>query len=75
MAVLMPVRFLTGCRLITPVLVFMTVHGNQNTVVIGTKNMAPHGCVNNPPDFMAKLYAAVDEGTPVIVYKIDSLDP
>lgn len=26
-----------------------------------------HGCVNNPPDFMAKLFAAVEVGTPVIV--------
>ena len=32
------------------------------------KEHGSHGCVNNPPDFMAKLYAAVDEGTPVIVY-------
>lgn len=27
-----------------------------------------HGCVNNPPSFMAKLYAAVPLGTPVIVF-------
>lgn len=27
-----------------------------------------HGCVNNPPTFMAKLYAAVALGTPVVVY-------
>nr|WP_232900597.1 L,D-transpeptidase family protein [Lacticaseibacillus casei] len=32
------------------------------------KEHGSHGCVNNPPDFMAKLYAAVDEGTPVIIY-------
>jgi lipoprotein-anchoring transpeptidase ErfK/SrfK len=27
-----------------------------------------HGCVNNPPAFVAKLYAAVEVGTPVIVF-------
>lgn len=27
-----------------------------------------NGCINNPPDFMTKLYAAVDLGTPVIVF-------
>lgn len=32
------------------------------------KQHGSHGCVNNPPDFMAKLYDAVDEGTPVIIY-------
>ncbi|WP_407891696.1 L,D-transpeptidase family protein [Lacticaseibacillus sp. N501-2] len=32
------------------------------------KQHGSHGCVNNPPDFMAKLYAAVPLGTPVIVF-------
>lgn len=27
-----------------------------------------HGCVNNPPEFIAKLYAAVSVGTPVVVF-------
>lgn len=27
-----------------------------------------HGCVNNPPAFVAKLYAAVSVGTPVIIF-------
>lgn len=27
-----------------------------------------HGCVNNPPDFVAKLYDAVTVGTPVIIF-------
>lgn len=27
-----------------------------------------HGCVNNPPAFVAKLYNAVEVGTPVIVF-------
>ncbi|WP_390410645.1 L,D-transpeptidase family protein [Lacticaseibacillus jixiensis] len=32
------------------------------------KKHGSHGCVNNPPSFMAKLYAAVPLGTPVIVF-------
>ncbi|MFD1430934.1 L,D-transpeptidase family protein [Lacticaseibacillus mingshuiensis] len=32
------------------------------------KEHGSHGCVNNPPSFMKKLYAAVSLGTPVIVY-------
>ncbi len=32
------------------------------------KQHGSHGCVNNPPSFMAKLYAAVPVGTPVIVF-------
>ncbi|WP_137596992.1 L,D-transpeptidase family protein [Paucilactobacillus kaifaensis] len=27
-----------------------------------------HGCVNNPPEFIAKLYDAVSVGTPVIIF-------
>ncbi|WP_179395246.1 L,D-transpeptidase family protein [Lacticaseibacillus absianus] len=27
-----------------------------------------HGCVNNPPAFIAKLFSVVDNGTPVIVF-------
>lgn len=32
------------------------------------KKHGSHGCVNNPVSFMAKLYAAVPLGTPVIVF-------
>lgn len=32
------------------------------------KTHGSHGCVNNPPAFIAKLYDAVAEGTPVIVF-------
>ncbi|MCI1985982.1 MAG: L,D-transpeptidase/peptidoglycan binding protein [Lactobacillus sp.] len=32
------------------------------------KTHGSHGCVNNPPSFMAKLYAAVPLGTPVIIF-------
>lgn len=32
------------------------------------KEHGSHGCVNNPPAFMKKLYAAVAVGTPVIVF-------
>lgn len=32
------------------------------------KEHGSHGCVNNPPAFIAKLYAAVTVGTPVIVF-------
>lgn len=32
------------------------------------KEHGSHGCVNNPPAFMKKLYAAVALGTPVIVF-------
>ncbi|WP_461223713.1 L,D-transpeptidase family protein [Lacticaseibacillus suihuaensis] len=32
------------------------------------KEHGSHGCVNNPPSFIAKLYPVVDTGTPVIVF-------
>ncbi|WP_461213485.1 L,D-transpeptidase family protein [Lacticaseibacillus sp. GG6-2] len=32
------------------------------------KTHGSHGCVNNPPAFMAKLYAAVPLGTPVVIF-------
>ncbi|WP_164848104.1 L,D-transpeptidase family protein [Lacticaseibacillus hulanensis] len=32
------------------------------------KQHGSHGCVNNPPAFVAKLYNAVSVGTPVIVF-------
>lgn len=32
------------------------------------KQHGSHGCVNNPPSFIPKLYAAVATGTPVIVF-------
>lgn len=32
------------------------------------KTHGSHGCVNNPPEFMAKLYNAVALGTPVVVF-------
>lgn len=32
------------------------------------KEHGSHGCVNNPPSFMAKLFAAVPLGTPVIIF-------
>ncbi|MFC6171422.1 L,D-transpeptidase family protein [Loigolactobacillus jiayinensis] len=32
------------------------------------KEHGSHGCVNTPPATMAKLYAAVDTGTPVVIF-------
>ncbi|MGX7204872.1 L,D-transpeptidase family protein [Enterococcus pingfangensis] len=32
------------------------------------KTRGSHGCVNTPPDVMAKLYDAVEVGTPVLVF-------
>ncbi len=32
------------------------------------KEHGSHGCVNNPPDFIAKLYPQVALNTPVVIY-------